>query len=334
MSLPSHASPARTYQKGLCGSLLLLRHLSGSAVPRVVPWAALAACYTAVLHSYVSCNVWPTFCSNGHPSFEREGRPFLFVHTYSYHAILLASGFGLVFRLNQSLSRYWEARTASQNMAAKWCDVALMALAFDAEYTATTAADKQCDAFARCFTHLMSLLHATALHTLRGDAKLDTMQPRGEPLGLASPPCCAGWDSYGSSGSGPIEVVGGLAPQERRKLSTSAERVHVVLSWVTRLLVHRRKSGGLAVDAPVVSRLHQFLSDGNMWYLAALKVVDTPFPFAYAQLNALICMVNLALFPVIIADKVASLALATVVSFCAIGFLFGLNEVARAKTHY
>ena len=47
------------------------------------------------------------------------------------------------------------------------------------------------------------------------------------------------------------------------------------------------------------------------------------------QFNALICVVNLAILPVIIADKVANLALATVVSFCAISFLFGLNEVAR-----
>jgi hypothetical protein len=57
--------------------------------------------------------------------------------------------------------------------------------------------------------------------------------------------------------------------------------------------------------------------------------VDTPFPFAYAQLNAAICFANLALFPVIVADKIASLPLAAAVSFLAIMFLFGLNEVAR-----
>ena len=121
MALPPHVGPARQYQKGLCGTILLLRYLRGSVIPRVLPWAALAAGYTAVLHSQVSCNVWPTFCSNGHPDLGRDAeRPFLFVHTYSYHAILLASGFGLVFRLNHSLARYWEARSAIQAMAAKW----------------------------------------------------------------------------------------------------------------------------------------------------------------------------------------------------------------------
>jgi len=105
--------------------------------------------------------------------------------------------------------------------------------------------------------------------------------------------------------------------------------VHVVLGWVTRLLVRRRKAGGLAHDAPIVSRIYQVFSDGNLGFLNALKVVDTPFPFAYAQLNALILLVNLGLFPVIVADKVASLPLAAVVSFFGIFFLFGLNEVAR-----
>ena len=50
---------------------------------------------------------------------------------------------------------------------------------------------------------------------------------------------------------------------------------------------------GLGHDAPIVSRIYQVLSDGTLPYHAALKVVDTPFPFAYAQLNAFICLVNL-----------------------------------------
>ena len=123
--LPAHVGPARTYAKGVCGALRLLRQLHGSVVPRVLPWATVAAGYTAILHTQVTCNSWPSFCSNGHPEWQAEDRPSLFVHTYGYHAVLLASGFGLVFRLNQSLARYWEARTATQSMASKWCDVAL-----------------------------------------------------------------------------------------------------------------------------------------------------------------------------------------------------------------
>ena len=333
MKAPERPSPGRTYRKGFLGTFFLLHHIRGSALLNTLPWAVLGAAYTAALHTQVSCNVWPTFCSNGHPQFEREDRPFLFVHTYSYQVILLASGFGLVFRLNQSLARYWEARTAAQNMAAKWCDVALMGLTFDEEEAPADAERKQCVAFSRCLVHLVSLLHAVALHSLRGDdPALATLQPHAcEPAGAPrARGCCADINAdYDATARGAISLLGGLAEEERRGLLASTEPVHVVLGWLTRLIVRRRRKGGLGVDAPIVSRLHQFLSDGNLWFLGALKVADTPFPFAYAQLNAAICFANLALFPVVIADKVANLPLACAISFCAIAFLFGLNEVAR-----
>lgn len=71
------------------------------------------------------------------------------------------------------------------------------------------------------------------------------------------------------------------------------------------------------------------LSDGNLWYLGALKVCDTPFPLAYAQVSFVVCVVNLCLFPLIVADKVASLPLGACISFACVALLFALNEVAR-----
>ena len=47
--------------------------------------------------------------------------------------ILVIAGFGIVFRGNQSLMRYWEARSAAQNAASKWADAVLMAVHFDDE---------------------------------------------------------------------------------------------------------------------------------------------------------------------------------------------------------
>ena len=312
MELPRHIGPARSYAKGWCGTLQLLRHVGGSALPRALPWGLIAAGYTAALHSTVSCNVWPTFCANGHPEYGRSEREFLLVHTYAYHAVLLASGFGLVFRLNQSLMRYWEARSAAQSMAAKWCDGLLMALSFDEDPAAEGGAADTGAAFARSLIHLGSLLHAVAMHTLRGDKTLDSLRKRTREEATTSRHSLSAWlgDGSVSAARAPIEVLGGVSPAERAALLGSAERVHIVLGWLTRLLVRRRNRGGLAqAEAPIVSRVYQVLSDGTLWYHAALKVVDTPFPFAYAQLNAATCFVNLAIFPVIVADKVASLPL-------------------------
>ena len=60
-----------------------------------------------------------------------NGESFFFIHPYAYQIILVCSGFALVFRLNLSHARYWEARTAVQNCSAKWLDGAMMALSFD-----------------------------------------------------------------------------------------------------------------------------------------------------------------------------------------------------------
>ena len=71
----------------------------------------------------------------------------------------------------------------------------------------------------------------------------------------------------------------------------------------------------MAADGLTKVMTCQVLSDGTLWFLAARKVCDTPFPFAYSQLNALVCFVHLGLFPLLVADKVASLLLTTTNSY-------------------
>jgi len=150
------AGPAgRAYRKGhLLGPLWLLKTMTGSVAPRVLPWALLAIPYTVCMRHYVFSK----------PQNE------LIAHPYAYQFILLTSGFCLVFRLNQSLTRYWEARSAAQNASSKWFDGLAMLLAFDEnddspddpssfqseEELETTAR------FGRSMLHLFSLLHALA----------------------------------------------------------------------------------------------------------------------------------------------------------------------------
>lgn len=298
-------------------------------LPRVLPFAVLGAIYTSFIQWRVACKLWPTYCA-------ANDLPLFFIHPYPYQAVLLCSGFCLVFRLNQSLARFWEARTATQNMSAKWLDGIMMCVRFDAPDDTQDRRNGEHKEFARCIVHLASLLHAAAVHTLRGDDSLDTLVPR-KPVKTEisprprlrcgmQPSAC---DSY--ERDNPIAVVGGVAAHEAARLRQTTQRVHLVLGWIMRLLVRRRREGGLCHDAPIVSRIYQVLSDGNLWFLTALKVCDTPFPFPYAQLNAYICYVHLALFPVVVADKIASLPLAAAVSFCAVGFLFGLNEVTVTR---
>lgn len=244
----------------------------------------MAAGYTVAIHHSISCQHWPSLCA-------LEGERFLFIHPYAYQGILLSSGFGLVFRLNQSYSRYWEARSAVQSASAKWIDGVAMSLAFDDE-SLTSAVDPKHAGFARCVLHLASLLHAIAMAALRGDTELGTLVTANAAAAAATsdatpPPssqsvrlrgCCESTAASVAafSARNPLAVLGGITEEELRLLGPCTQRFHLVAGWLQRLLVRRRRRGGLSHDAPIVSRIYQVFSDGNLWYLAALKVCDTP----------------------------------------------------------
>lgn len=324
MSAPRSREPSSSF----CTALPV--HVWSCVIPRTLPWACLAAGYTAAIHFTLSCQHWPSLCA-------MNGESFFFIHPYAYQIILVCSGFALVFRLNLSHARYWEARTAVQNCSAKWLDGAMMAMSFDDdEGFADSSAQRQHAIFASCVLHLASLLHGTAMHTLRGDGagSVDTLVVHdGDPvpLDVRARSCCSSPAAARSAfeARNPIAVLGGVTLVERRRLADERQRVHLVLGWLTRLLVRRRRRGGMQHDAPIVSRIYQVLSDGALWYLTALKVCDTPFPLPYAQISFFVCLANLALFPLVVADKVASLPLAASISFGAVMLMFSLNEVAR-----
>ena len=135
--------------------------MSGSVLPRAFVFGALAGVYAGLFEGYLS---------------DLAGE--MFVHPYPYHSIALITGFGLIFRLNLSMQRYWEARSMVQNMASKWLDGAIQVLAFDEAglgeaipenmtIEAWEAKLRSAAAFRTLALHLFSLLHGLAMQTLR-----------------------------------------------------------------------------------------------------------------------------------------------------------------------
>jgi hypothetical protein len=43
-------------------------------------------------------------------------------------------------------------------------------------------------------------------------------------------------------------------------------RVHSVMAWLQQCIIERRRAGGLAVPAPLLTRMYQLLSDGMFGY--------------------------------------------------------------------
>ena len=76
------------------------------------------------------------------------------------------------------------------------------------------------------------------------------------------------------------------------------DTVQLVSAMIIREIGHRRQDGGLNVDAPVLSRLFQVISDGHLAYSQCRKIRDCPFPFPYSQLSILLLYLLAIMFPI------------------------------------
>ena len=86
------------------------------------------------------------------------------LHPYPYQLFAYLVGFVIIFRTQQSYQRFWEARTALQQMSSKWIDSIVMSLAFDRplEYGSYEIFFDHVK-FAYRLVEYMSLLHALAM---------------------------------------------------------------------------------------------------------------------------------------------------------------------------
>ena len=129
----------------------------------------------------------------------------------------------------------------------------------------------------------------------------------------------------------PLDVVGGLDPHERREIEALAcDRVYLVMSWIQALIVMRTESEeGLRVAAPILSRVHQVLTDGMLGFNQADKISTTPFPMPYSQMLTLCLLVFNITLPLMVAANINAMWLAILVNVISTVAYQGLNEVAR-----
>lgn len=129
-----------------------------------------------------------------------------------------------------------------------------------------------------------------------------------------------------------LMVIGGLWDSERERLAVvdplHAERVYVVQSWIHHALVERYELEGLAVPAPLLAHIYVQISAGFSAFMQCKKLVDTPFPFPYAQI-VLVCLILLSAFlPVQVCIIVNSTPLAMALTFVTVWAFCSINEVA------
>jgi len=107
------------------------------------------------------------------------------------------------------------------------------------------------------------------------------------------------------------------------------ERVFFVQSEIHWIVVKRRLEGGINVSGPELSRMWQTLTDGNQGYMHARKIVDTPFPFAHAQMIQTALLMFAFFCPTIFVAYVTEGWVLYCLNFITVWAYYGINEVCR-----
>ena len=82
------------------------------------------------------------------------------------------------------------------------------------------------------------------------------------------------------------------------------------------------------VGGPILSRIHQFLSDGMISYSTARNISYIPFPFAHAQISVFFIPVLVFFIPLIMVQYTNTIWLGTSLVFLSVTIFTGVHEVA------
>mmetsp|Transcript_81519 Transcript_81519/g.242978 ORF Transcript_81519/g.242978 Transcript_81519/m.242978 type:complete len:404 (-) Transcript_81519:39-1250(-) len=204
-------------------------------------------------------------------------------------------------------------------------------------------------AFFEELVRLFSLMHALALQHLRRDPDLSNLMPSSStrittlshsPKSSSSKNIVSGFASKDAGvNTLVLKVLGGLPEEMRGVLEAdgsgapvdSLARVAMVESWIMRRLIARQKyesAGDMCkTSPPILSRMAQVISDGNLGFSQAAKVAETPFPFPYHNIIALFLWMFALTAPFVINAKVLYIPARFVINFMAVWAYFALAEV-------
>jgi len=212
--------------------------------------------------------------------------------------------------------------------------------------------------------HLVSLLSAVAMSTLRNDIE-STASPLteylpGKPFPAVDPDALAldVREQYGNdstfwrwayyclglsrserhrtlyNAARPFGVLGGVSDREVELLQQARgpyAKVSLCTMWLQEFLSREYMAGSTGgVAPPIISRLYQFISDGMVGYNQARKVAYVPFPFPHGQITAFFSLTIILIFPFLYYAYVdSSLSFACVINFFTVLCFLGVHEVCK-----
>lgn len=90
----------------------------------------------------------------------------------------------------------------------------------------------------------------------------------------------------------------------------------------------RYQQGGIAALPPVYARMFQQMSEAMLAFSEAMKIVETPIPFPYTQMNAMVLYAFGVTWPVMCAVMVPQIAYAALLAFLVVLACFSIDAIA------
>lgn len=212
------------------------------------------------------------------------------------------------FRTNKAYARFWDGTTLLHQMWGEWFDAASCLVAF----TTLSMRNRKDDVldFRHTLIRLTSLMHASAL----------------EEIG------CTQDEEEGY----PVLDIGNLDQSTlqylkdcKYKKELNFNRVEVIVHMIQTLVVHHNDAGVIKIPPPILSRVFQTLSRGQVNLANCKKMTTTLFPFPYAQLIAFLLVFYMLVTPVVMACLCEKEHWAFFFTLLSIFGVSSLNYIAR-----
>ena len=131
----------------------------------------------------------------------------------------------------------------------------------------------------------------------------------------------------------PMPVLGGVSDNEIIRLQRAKgalAKTQLVWYWLSEFVTREHLAGSTGkVGPPIISRVHQFLSDGMIFYNHARKIMFIPFPFPHAQISSFCIFVMVVYVPFLMDQYTEEEWVGASLTFFTVLCLAGLHEVAR-----
>mmetsp|Transcript_4022 Transcript_4022/g.6674 ORF Transcript_4022/g.6674 Transcript_4022/m.6674 type:complete len:600 (-) Transcript_4022:757-2556(-) len=137
--------------------------------------------------------------------------------------------------------------------------------------------------------------------------------------------------------SRPLPVLGGVSDCEVQYLRMARgpyAKAELAFHWFGAFVIREHLNGSMGdVHSAIISRIVQFVSDGQLYYNQARKIMFIPFPFPHAQLSVFFTLTMIPAVPFLMDQYCNNLWSGCILSFLTVTCLVGLHEVARELEH-